>query len=217
MSLTSIASVKCSHCGSCEEMTVYKSINTSLDPELKEKVKDGSLFVWECPECGSRNLAKYETLYHDPEKKLMIWLSDKEPGAEMKAIVNHTEAMGGYTLRRVTDVGTLMEKVLILDSGLDDKVVEMCKYVTKIEMAAKMGEDKAAEVMSLPIRFYRLGDKDGVRYITLSFPDNGQMVGMNIGFNVYEDCLGIIQRNPSIVETEGFAKIDSEWMGSVLA
>lgn len=217
MSLTSIASVKCSQCGASREMTVYRSINTSIDPSLKEKVKDGSLFVWECPECGRRNLAKYETLYHDPDRKLMIWLSEKEPGAEMTAIVNHTEAMGGYTLRRVTDVGTLMEKVLICEEGLDDKVIEMCKYVTKIEMTAKMGEDKAAEVMGLPMRFFRLGEKDGVRFITLSFPDNGQMVGMNIGFNVYEDCLGIIQRNPSIIETEGFAKIDSEWMGSVLA
>jgi len=198
-------------------MTVYKSINTSLDPELKEKVKDGSLFVWECPDCGKMNLAKYETLYHDPDSKLMIWLSDKEAGAEMMAIVNHTEAMGGYTLRRVTDVGGLIEKVLIFDAGLDDKVVELCKYVTKIEMAAKMGEDKAEEVMALPIRFFRLGEKDGVKFLTLSLPDKGEMIGMNIGFNVYEDCLGIAQRNPSVLETEGFAKIDSDWVGSVLA
>lgn len=217
MSLISKASVICCECGSRQEIDVYKSINTSLDPELKAKVKDGSLFVWECPGCGKMNLAKYETLYHDPDKKVMIWLSEKEPGAEMIAIVNHTEAMGGYTLRRVTDVGGLMEKVMIFEEGLDDKVIEMCKYVTKIEMAAKMGEAKAAEVMALPMHFYRVDEKNGVRFITLSFPDNGQMVGMNIGFNVYEDCLGILQRNPSVVGTEGFAKVDGEWMGSVLA
>ena len=42
---------------------------------------------------------------------------------------------------------------------------------------------------------------------------DGNMHGINIGFNVYEDCSGILRRNPSIAPDKGFAKIDSEWLG----
>ena len=121
MSLTAKANGVCSKCGQTTEITVYKSINTADNPELKEKVKNGSLFLWECPHCGTVNLARYETLYHDPQKKLMLWLvpDGKISETQMQAITNHTKAMGGYTLRLVRDMGELLEKVLIFDAGLD--------------------------------------------------------------------------------------------------
>ena len=129
MSIISEALAPCSKCGQQHKVTVYRSINTSENPELKDKVKDGSLFLWECPHCGQVNLAKYETLYHDPAAKLMVWLipSGEISETQMQAITMHTKAMGGYTLRRVNDMGSLMEKVLIVEAGLDDVVLEMCK------------------------------------------------------------------------------------------
>jgi len=218
MSLISTTNAACCSCGRKAELTVYRSINVSENPELKDRVKDGSLFVWQCPDCGQANLVKYETLYHDPVSKLMVWLipTGELPESEMQAVSNHAKAMGDYTLRRVSDVTSLMEKVLIFDAGLDDVVIEMCKFVTRSEMAAKAGEEQAAQILRLPMHFYRKSESDGQEFITLTFPDNGKMVGCNIGFNVYEDCLGILQRNPSIKAEEGFAKVDSEWLTSLL-
>ena len=209
MSLSNIAYAACSSCGKRNEIKIYKSINVSSDPDLKEKVRDGSLFVWECPECGGLNLAKYETLYHDPEKKLMIWLlpGGDLPESEMAAIMNHTSAMGDYTLRRVGDVTSLMEKVLIFDEGLDDRVIEMCKYVTRLELAEK-GADP-----DTPLHFYR---SDGEKFLTLTFPENGRMNACNVGFNVYEDCRAILERNAEALVTEGFARIDSTWIDSFI-
>ena len=69
-----MAPANCSHCGRSTSVPTRQSLNTALDPELKSRVKDGSLFVWECPYCGQRNLAQYPLLYHDPEAKLMVWL-----------------------------------------------------------------------------------------------------------------------------------------------
>ena len=139
MSIINEALAPCSKCGQQHKVTVYRSINISENPELKDKVRDGSLFLWECPHCGQVNLAKYETLYHDPIAKLMVWLipSGEISETQMQAITMHTKAMGGYTLRRVNDMGSLMEKVLVADAGLDDVVLEMCKYVTKLEMLQK--------------------------------------------------------------------------------
>ena len=138
MSIINEALAPCSKCGQQHKITVYRSINIADNPELKAKVRDGSLFLWECPHCGQVNLAKYETLYHDPSAKVMFWLipAGEISESQMQAITMHTKAMGGYTLRRVNDMGTLMEKVLIADAGLDDVVLEMCKYV--ISTAAKV-------------------------------------------------------------------------------
>lgn len=225
MSLTAKANGVCSKCGQTTEITVYKSINTADNPELKEKVKNGSLFLWECPHCGTVNLARYETLYHDPQKKLMLWLvpDGKISETQMQAITNHTKAMGGYTLRLVRDMGELMEKVLIFDAGLDDAVIELCKWVTKREMTSNAGKETKLEekqnndeISAATFHFYKVeGEGDG-RAIIMSYASKDQMVGMKIGWNVYEDCEGIIRRNPSVRPAEGFVRVDAKWIESIV-
>lgn len=216
MSIINEALAPCSKCGQQQKVTVYRSINVSENPELKAKVRDGSLFLWECPHCGQMNLARYETLYHDPSMKLMVWLLPQGEISEtqMKAITMHTKAMGGYMLRRVNDMGELMEKVLIRDAQLDDVVLEMCKYVTKLEMVQKIvDQDKKDAFMATRFNFYRNEDET----ITFMYGQDGQMLGVNVGMNVYQDCNGILERNPQMRPSDGFEKIDSEWLASKLA
>lgn len=216
MSIRTESIATCSKCGKRTGLTIYKSINISEDPSLKEKVKDGSLFLWKCPSCGQMNLARYDTLYHDPEKHLMVWLLQDENMSEtqMHSISLHAKAIGNYTLRRVTDTGSLMEKVLIFDSGLDDLVIEMCKYVLKMELISKSSDENAAKnIMDMPLHFFRLnGESPDNRSISFMYPEDGQMKKMDIGYNVYEDCTGILQRNPQIRPSEGFEKVDQEWL-----
>ena len=219
MSIITEALAPCSKCGQQHKVTVYRSINTSENPELKDKVKDGSLFLWECPHCGQVNLAKYETLYHDPAARLMVWLipAGEISETQMQAITMHTKAMGGYTLRRVNDMGSLMEKVLIADAGLDDVVLEMCKYVTKLEMIQKsVSAEQKDEFMAATFHFYKAEGQEGEQLITFMYGLDGQMLGVNIGWNVYQDCKGILERNPQIKPADGFAKIDADWLNSVL-
>lgn len=194
----------CSKCHKQTEIDVRQSINVALDPELKARVKDGSLFLWECPYCGARNLAKYQTLYHDPDSKLMVWLL---PGEEQppKAVEEAVKELEGYTLRRVKDVGELIEKVNIHDAGLEDTVLEMCKWVTRRELEAKNPEAKDA-----PLRFLRLEGADND--LVMALPLGGQMQVLNVGFNVYEDARGILSRNPAVKPAEGFALVDQDWI-----
>ena len=58
MSIINEGMADCPQCGNRNTIKVYRSINVADNPELKEKVKDGSLFLWECPHCGKVNLAK---------------------------------------------------------------------------------------------------------------------------------------------------------------
>ena len=199
-----MAIANCNYCQKSTEVEVRPSINVALDPDLKARVKDGSLFVWECPYCGHRNLAKYQTLYHDPDAKLMVWLL---PGADEppKAVADAVKELEGYTLRLVREVGDLVEKVNVHDAALDDTVLEMCKWVTRRELAAKN-----PEAANAALRFLRLEGADND--LVMAFPLNGQMQVVNIGFNVYEDARGILSRNPSVKPAEGFAQVDAAWI-----
>ena len=151
MSIIAKAMAPCSKCGEKTEITVYKSINTAENPELREKLRAGSMFIWECPHCRQANLAKYETLYHDPEKKVMIWLmpSGDISETQMQAIANHTRAMGGYILRMVGDVG---EEIMSGHRGVSEQIA------------------------GTPVHFHRLEETGGEKALVFIYPSSGQMM-----------------------------------------
>ena len=211
--MTSRTEYPCSRCGSRCEATSYDSINVRETPELKAQVLDGSLFVWECPCCGTRNLLRCQTLYHDPDEKLMVWLTlgSEDLEERVRSAYGGLEELKGYTARFVDDAGSLIEKVKIFDAGLDDVVMEMAKYVTRMEMCGSL-KDRADEVSNAPFKFLRLDGADGE--ITFAYPLDGQMHMVAVGFNVYEDCRGILKRNPAMAEAAaGFAKVDAAFVG----
>ncbi len=203
----------CLSCGAKHETEAWSRINVADDPELKARVKDGSLFMWDCPDCGKTNLVRYQTLYHDPENRIMIWMlpAGLIPESQVEAlgvqIEQSSDLPEGYSLRRVEDIGSLIEKVNIFDSGLDDCVIEMCKYITKMEMVDK-GASK--DIIDAHFKFYSIEGAD--TDIVFTYPQDGQMQGLRVGFNVYEDCAGIIRRNPSVKPDPGFSRIDPDWV-----
>jgi len=204
MSLISKAIANCSSCGAEQTIEIYKSINAATDPDLKAKVLSGEAFLWECSKCGKSNLAAYDCLYHDPEQKIMVWmLPFGEPeGPEKDAIMNQTRAMGDYRLRIVNNAGDLMEKVMIFDAGLDDRCIELVKFVALKELPGVSN-----------LHFYRMQDD----VMVFSGVKEGKMDGFGFGLNVYEDCRGILARNKDLSAESGFAHIDSDWINGILA
>jgi len=146
--MTTNPEVPCSRCGTASQITAYDSINVQDNPELKAKVLDGSAFVWECPHCGAHNLVRCQTLYHDPSEKLMVWLTGGSGELEerVRAAYGGVSELKDYTLRFVDDAGSLIEKVKVFDAGLDDVVMEMAKYVTRMEICgARKDRDRGSD------------------------------------------------------------------------
>lgn len=202
----------CSRCSEAHNVQVYNSVNISETPELKARILDGSLFVWECPHCGTLNLIRSQTLYHDPAEKVMIWVTggSEEMETKISQAYAKVDELSSYTARFVSEVGDLIEKVKIFDAGLDDITMEMCKYVTRMELCEK-DKDHQEELMKAHFKFLRLDGADNE--ITLAYPLDGQMQMAAVGFNVYEDCRGVINRNPTVSsDVSGFVRVDSEWL-----
>ena len=185
------AHVVCSSCSGEHDITLETSINVSHRPELKARALSGELFTWRCPHCGASNLAHFPLLYHDPDQRLIMLLSD--------APVSVEGLDEGYTGRLVRTPGDFVEKLKIFDSSLDDVVVELCKLVT----CREMGRD-------LDLRFFRLDGADSQMLFT--YPQDGEMQMLAVGLNVYEDCSAIAARNPSLKPSRGLAVVDGDWL-----
>ena len=65
----------CPKCGKVFSATIWLSVNSTLSPELKEQVLDGTLNVVNCSHCGLTAASPELLLYHDMEKRLMFYIS----------------------------------------------------------------------------------------------------------------------------------------------
>lgn len=131
-------------CPNCQTKTTFKkydSLNVTLEPELKEKLLSGELFTFTCPNCQTKATVLYDMLYHDMEQKLMIQYM-----AEEKNLVHARQSISkvllavhqlssvdpltaGYQIRYTADPSALYEKIRLNDAGLDDRIIELMKYI----------------------------------------------------------------------------------------
>lgn len=115
--------VECPHCKKESLHKTVGSINIDRTPEMRAKVQDLSCFRWTCPNCGVTSLVMEPCLYHDLANSFMVWLSEEKPQSA------DFDPLAGYTLRWTQDFNSFREKINILERGLDDRAVEMMKYL----------------------------------------------------------------------------------------
>ena len=148
MTSTRNVHVTCPACHAQGDFTVYKSINTKESPALKAKVRDGSLFQFVCPQCGAKMTVDYPFLYHQPEDHYMINYGKLEDGVKALEMLRGKgvalkdwatemeKTTRPYVLRAVDDRLAFREKLFIFDAGLDDRLVEIYKFMVCYQYAA---------------------------------------------------------------------------------
>lgn len=133
MSMKRKETVTCPECGQEQDFVVWHSLNGDLDPEAKQRLLDGTLFHFECSNCGHRSNVNYGMLYHDMTNQVMIYSVDEDSVEETLATMNDVEnkigPMPEYRKRIVTDQNALREKAIIFDQKLDDRVIEIIKLI----------------------------------------------------------------------------------------
>lgn len=141
MSKNRTVTVCCPECKKESEFTVWDSINTSIDPDMEAKVRDRSAFLFHCPDCGGETYLDYSFLYHNMDKKLMIQYADTdEAAAEFIGALEESWSTdifsslkdNDYTIRVTRSRDRLLEKLLIFDKGLDDRLIEIYKFIVML-------------------------------------------------------------------------------------
>ena len=134
MSKHHIEKVTCPSCHHEGDFEVWDSINTVLDPEMKEKVLNQSIFLYTCPNCGETFRLNYPTLYHQMEDLVMIYLVPESEVEKTYEMFYEENALADYRTEKylnriVTSANQLIEKIKIFDAGKDDRIIELVKLL----------------------------------------------------------------------------------------
>lgn len=72
MSLSDQFRVSCPKCNQEVEVTFYKSVNVSQDPQLREMLFEDTLNVGICSSCNNRFQLEDNFLYHDMDRQFTV-------------------------------------------------------------------------------------------------------------------------------------------------
>ena len=182
----------CSKCGKPSEITIWENINVDLNPELKEKVVDGSLFLTSCPYCSFKQRVENPVLYHDQTRKYVIWWFPRDSNGKQnytdEEINRYIPIISGYKLRIVATLNELREKIFIFDHELDDRVIEILKFMVWLEYL----ETKGVKPNQI---FYsnspEESNKQSIEFVYVT-PDGGPRWICAQGKNAYARALDIL-------------------------
>lgn len=76
MSKFDVYKIKC-ECGNIISLRLYHSVNVSIDPRLKNEVRERRINNYKCEQCGVQNELAYEFLYNDMDRNQWIFVMPK--------------------------------------------------------------------------------------------------------------------------------------------
>ncbi|MBQ1546455.1 MAG: CpXC domain-containing protein [Clostridia bacterium] len=151
MSMRAKVNLKCPKCGKDMEIEQWSAVNGDKNPQQKMKILEGTLFTPKCPMCGNVCTVGYPMIYHDTRQNYMIWLIYDEQ--ELKHVTDYFKKSKSENYsddaeepvdracrqRAVFSPDRLREKIMIFDSGLDDKLIEIMKlaYAKQVQLQLK--------------------------------------------------------------------------------
>lgn len=183
-------SVICPECGHEQVLHIIPSVNVTLDPEMREKVLTGEIFLFTCEKCGFSGFAGYPFIYEDKETEggFLIYL---EPDCEEREVgvdgdVADQVLLQNMTMRLVTTVNELKEKIFAFESGLDDRVLELFKTLA----LSKMESDNAEQIPD-ELRFTGMEeDEEGERKVYFAaFKDERYIGVLELPYSLYQSCM----------------------------
>lgn len=203
MSKKTVRKFKCMKCNEVYDIETFDSISVCEDPDLKDRCLSGDIFQYECPHCHETYMLSYPCLYSDSEKKFMVWLADENfiEGAINDSVIKQLDGRG-FILRRSEDITSFIEKIQILDDGVDDRAVELAKYDSYIDYVNNRG---GKEVSGLYYHgkendILKINIKNNDRGLTIMIPYEGLLEEMNTHPNMFE------------IDNKRFPLIDSKWI-----
>jgi hypothetical protein len=122
------ARVTCPACGAKHDGELVQSINTQTNPKDKDRLLAGELNVLACT-CGRRTQLAANVLFHDPDARYYCQVVPGGERAMQEAAAAFAASGVDGTLRLVPSLNALVEKVKLLDAGLEDWAIEMTKVL----------------------------------------------------------------------------------------
>ncbi|MBQ1490210.1 MAG: CpXC domain-containing protein [Eubacterium sp.] len=128
-----IFDVECPGCGESFRMDPMEFCDVTDDPDLKARIIEGDFFMNICPEYGAMVVVEYPIMYIDRNRDLKVYLAPEHEDdllQQMNSLSIKDQDETEQTEMRLVSTGVeLMEKILIREAGLDDRLIELYKFL----------------------------------------------------------------------------------------
>lgn len=197
----------CPKCNNNVIVNIWGSINISSDPSLIVKVKDGTLFAWQCPECGYKVKLIYPCLYYDLNNKFMIYLIPLITNNNLEQLIINREfqEFRGFNKRIVNSLEDLQEKINIFEHGLLDNAIELTKLAFN-----KVLEDKNDCVVLKSYFSFSNKVSKNVHFRFILSNKQGELHKFT-KYEVYNKALDILRIISPKYDEVRFIKINNSW------
>src|SRR6266704_1634103 len=96
----------CPKCAKSFPVTYWTSVNVTIDPQLRQRVFDGSIRHHDCVHCGQGGLLESPLLYHDTTRRFMVFFQaecqDRPMTWNTKFLADSARVLPHYQFRFVT-------------------------------------------------------------------------------------------------------------------
>lgn len=131
--------IQCPRCQAAQEVELYESINVKESPALKQALLANRLNAVTCPGCQFQFRVDKNLLYSDPDRRLLIyWIPATEDRYEQgedtfSELVQEMTSLLPRDVRApevhlVFNRTELVERIFLLEAGLDVRTIEYIKY-----------------------------------------------------------------------------------------
>ena len=207
--------VKCSHCGKELNFVAYPLISLQdLSEDEFNKLFELDLFKIQCDSCQKTTIVQYDTIIIDMFKKYLIFLCSSdaiqllEKNEIIKKIINNEkDGKELYesltTFRIVENLNDLLDKLLIFDYNLYDRIIECVKYQVETNLLKNNPTS-----FHYKLYFNKL-EKTNLLFTVISENAQPMMLSVPIdSYNFFIDNTNI----SSIEKTKDFININRDWI-----
>ena len=188
--------VSCPACLEESEFGICSFIDICKDPDLKESIFNRDIFRFSCSECGEEILVAYKCTYLDTDKNFMVALLDTD---STDAAIEAKD----YTLRLVRSINEFVEKIALMEDGIDDRIIELYK----IMLEDQLEEDRpGSEILGI---FYAGQNPDDRSLMFYIITQNAENVRAVLSFDTYEAIVKQFDQNPNMAKPGN--EINREW------
>lgn len=125
---------KCPQCHHESRWPIWTEIDAVENPEMRDTIINGKLFLWECPNCAKEISIINDLLYFDKNNHFAILL-ERDNAEDMVSAKGRLENPDDYErLRLCSGFLGMCEKIICLEQGLDDKALEIYKLLLLVNI-----------------------------------------------------------------------------------
>lgn len=130
-------------------MPLYESINVKTDPELRQQLMANAINVVRCKGCELSFRVDKPLLYHDPARRVMLYLvpmtdeavenGERQFAQLLLTLENVLPAdIRPPTIGLVFNRVELVERIFLLEAGLNERIIEYLKYLLYTRNAGRL-------------------------------------------------------------------------------